>query len=878
MISLILRIFNTKPSVPFMLISSALCLFIFCSQAYSQQAHSPYYTVQIASYKNVKSSYATVESMKKKGWKPFYKTVDIPGSGRWYRLLVGQYDSRNEALKVGGRLKRQGIIKKVIIHELEKAVNKFPKKSIAVTKKSKAITQRNIPVDKPQKISVPINKSEKKSNFVETNIQQEEPVKPHADRGGAIRKKILSDRKENGGNHKATVHEVNVLSKQTSVSPAEKTEKKASLYDRALLDFQSGRYENAVKKLTEITNGNPANVKQKERVLRCLADCYYMMGEKDGDKKNYLKASEHYRYITQFYPDSQKKNVTVMYRLAKSYYNLKFYYQGIKEYKNLYNKYPTSVYAAESLFMVGKMLYLTRKYEGAIKEYKKYVKTFPDGKYATAVYLQIGDCYAQMHQFDAADHWYGKALKKWPRLEDVPKNVLMKIGSNFLKVGKYHSASEIFFVYMNLFPQDKNSADILYKLAQSYIGIGQLSLGLKVLTQVIERYPKSKEAQESAIMMANMGIRSPGLKVPVYILSSLEHYRNPVDTYESMMNNVSQPERKEEILYQKGDALFNKQQYREAFETYTMLLNRFRWGKYKDTARKNLIVCAHHLVNRCFSKGDYLNVSNIYFLVREHGLFEKSDFETLFKIGISLKNTGLAVLATSVFEEMKDMSKNESETEMISLALAEIDYDQGRFDSAKKIATSILKKKPLLEEEILVNTKILLGDIYYQEGLFKKVAGFYSDVLGSGKDCKRINGVYKRYADSLKEIGFSPSAVINYKKAINTCKDSNVEQCKPIIAGSYEGLGDCFFERGKYQKGISMYQQSLAYAPEDKQKLWTLYEIGCGYTKLNDEISADMAFKSLTEKSRGEFWTRVVDYYREDRIWSQKYSDYLVAN
>jgi len=224
------------------------------------------------------------------------------------------------------------------------------------------------------------------------------------------------------------------------------------------------------------------------------------------------------------------------------------------------------------------------------------------------------------------------------------------------------------------------------------------------------------------------------------------------------------------------------------------------------------------------------------------------------------------------------MCKNESETERISLALAEIDYDQGRFDSAKKIAMNILKKQPLTEETTLVNTKKLLGDIYYQEGLFKKATGFYSDVLGFGKDCERIDVVYKRYADSLKEMGFSPSALINYKKAISTCKGSNVEQCKPIVTGSYEGLGDCFFETGNYQKGISMYQQSLAYVPEGEQNLWTLYEIGCGYMKLNDEISADMAFKSLTEKSREEFWTRVVDYYRENRIWSEKYGDYLVAN
>jgi tetratricopeptide (TPR) repeat protein len=874
----VFRILNTKCSVPFFLISSAFCFLLFCSQAYGQQAPSLCYTVQIASYKNINSSYATVESMKRNGWEPFYKTIDIPGSGRWYRLLVGKYDSRKEAFNAGERLKRQGIIKKIIIHDLEKAVNTRPKKRIADTKKSKTTTQRSILVDDPQTTSMPVNKSEKESTSVDTKIREEKPVVPQADQGAAIRKTITSDRKEDGRDKKTTARNVSVLSKQTSVPPTEKRENKTSLYDRAFFDFQSGRYEDAVIKLTEITEGNPANVKQKERVLRCLADCYYMLGEKDGDKKYYLKAIDHYRYISQFYPDSQKKNVLAMYRLAKSYYNLKFYYQGIREYKNLYTKYPTSVYAAESMFMVGKMLYLTRKYDGAIKEYKKYVETFPDGKYATAVYLQIGDCYAQMHQFDAADHWYGKALKKWPRLEDVPKDVLMKIGSNYLKVSKYHGASEIFFVYMNLFPQDKDSAEVLYKLAQSYIGMGQLSLGLKVLTLVIERYPESKEAQESAIMMANMGIRSPGLKLPVYILSSLEHYRNPLDTYEFMMNKVSQPEMKEEILYQKGDAFFNKQQYREAFDTFTVLLNRFRWGKYKDTAKKNLIVCARYLVNREFSKGNYLNVSDIYFLVRENGLMEKSDFETLFKVGISLKNTGLATLATSVFEEMKGMCKNESETERIMLALAEIDYDQGRFDSAKKIAMNILKKQPLMEETTLVNTKKLLGDIYYREGLFKKATGFYSDVLGFGKECERIDVVYKRYADSLKEMGFSPSALINYKKAISTCKGSNVAQCKPIVAGSYEGLGDCFFETGKYQKGISMYQQSLASVTEDEQNLWTLYKIGCGYMKLNDEISADMAFKSLTEKSRGEFWTRVVDYYREDRIWSEKYSDYLVAN
>jgi len=876
----VFRTLNTKLSVLSFLISSVFCFFLFCPQAYGKQTPNIYYTVQIASCKNINSSYDMVESMKKKGWKPFYKTIDIPGSGRWYRLLAGKYDSRKEALQAGERLKRQGIIKKIFIRELEKAVNTLPPKSIAIIKKKKIVTKKSIPVNNSRKTSVPVNKPKKKRILIETKIQEEKPVKPRTDRGTAIRKKIISGIKENSIDKKATAHKVNVLSKQIPVHP---TEKKASPYDRALLDFKSGRYEEAVKKLTEITKGNLANVDQTERALRCLADCYYMLGEEGGDKKNYLKAIDQYRYIIHSYPDSQKKNARAMYRLAKSYYNLKLYYQGMKEYKNLYTKYPASVYAEESLFMVGnmlkmlKVLSLTRKYDGAIKEFKKYVETFPDGKYITKAYLQIGDCYAQMHQFDAADHWYGKALKKWPRLEDVPMGVLMKIGSNYLEVSKYNSALEIFFICMNLFPQDKNSADILNKVAQSYIGMGQISLGLKVLTQVIEMYPQSDEAGESAVMMANMGIENPGLKVPVYILSSLEHYQNPEDTYEFMMNKASQPEMKEEILYQKGDAFINKRQYRKAFDTF-VLLNRFRWGKYEDAAKKNLIVCARHLVDRYFSKGNYLAVSEIYFKVRESGLMEKGDLETLIKIGHSLKNIGLATLATSVFEGIKGMCKNKSETERISLALAEIDYDQGRFEGAKKIATNILKKQSQKEEIVLLKTKKLLGDIYYQEGLFKKAAGFYSDVLGSGKKCSRIEVVYKGYADSLKEMGFIPSALINYKKAISTCKGLNLANCEPILAGSYEGLGDCFFKTGKYQKGISMYQQSLAYVPEDEQNLWTLYKIGCGYIKLNDEISADMAFKSLTEKSRGEFWARVVDYYQDDRYWSEKYGKYLALN
>jgi hypothetical protein len=86
------------------------------------------------------------------------------------------------------------------------------------TKKNKTDVKRNTPVDNPREKSTPVKKSKKKSTLVATNIQQEEPVKPRADRGIAIRKKILSGTKENGIDKEETVHKADVPSKQTPVS------------------------------------------------------------------------------------------------------------------------------------------------------------------------------------------------------------------------------------------------------------------------------------------------------------------------------------------------------------------------------------------------------------------------------------------------------------------------------------------------------------------------------------------------------------------------------------------------------------------------------------------------------------------------------------
>jgi len=66
------------------------------------------YTVQVAAVKVEKDANGLVEKLKKNGY-PAYRTITkIEGKGIWFRVRVGKYKSKAEALKMQQRLKKAG--------------------------------------------------------------------------------------------------------------------------------------------------------------------------------------------------------------------------------------------------------------------------------------------------------------------------------------------------------------------------------------------------------------------------------------------------------------------------------------------------------------------------------------------------------------------------------------------------------------------------------------------------------------------------------------------------------------------------------------------------------------------------------------------------
>mgnify|MGYP001813756416 CR=1 FL=1 len=72
-------------------------------------ATGPVYTIQAASVKDPKDADRMVQKLKKSGY-PAYRAIGkIPGKGIWFRVRIGQYKRKAEALSVMNKLKKDGV-------------------------------------------------------------------------------------------------------------------------------------------------------------------------------------------------------------------------------------------------------------------------------------------------------------------------------------------------------------------------------------------------------------------------------------------------------------------------------------------------------------------------------------------------------------------------------------------------------------------------------------------------------------------------------------------------------------------------------------------------------------------------------------------------
>jgi len=82
-----------------------------------QPNHTPRiaYTLMVSSLRNVENAKALVEKLRAKGYSPRLETVQIEGTGVWYRVILGLFNSREEAQAFAARFNRKENMEGLVI-------------------------------------------------------------------------------------------------------------------------------------------------------------------------------------------------------------------------------------------------------------------------------------------------------------------------------------------------------------------------------------------------------------------------------------------------------------------------------------------------------------------------------------------------------------------------------------------------------------------------------------------------------------------------------------------------------------------------------------------------------------------------------------------
>ena len=76
-----------------------------------------YYTIHLASFKELQNANNFVNAMTNKGKIIFWKKTDVPGKGEYYRVYLGKYENRDEAIEFWKILKEEGAVSYFGVHE-----------------------------------------------------------------------------------------------------------------------------------------------------------------------------------------------------------------------------------------------------------------------------------------------------------------------------------------------------------------------------------------------------------------------------------------------------------------------------------------------------------------------------------------------------------------------------------------------------------------------------------------------------------------------------------------------------------------------------------------------------------------------------------------
>ncbi|MBT3922823.1 MAG: tetratricopeptide repeat protein [Nitrospina sp.] len=637
-------------------------------------------------------------------------------------------------------------------------------------------------------------------------------------------------------------------------------------YQKALKEFQQSKYPSAGKMFREFHINYPES-KYLDHILYLKAESEYRITFKELNPI-FDRALASFKLAMRKFPKSKFYDHALL-KVASIFdefgYNLEaraLYKQGLKSNpKSLYNEVRKNNLAA--------MLMKEGKLEKAFKAFQAILRKSPNNVASKAGIFEIANKFFEKNDLPRALKIYEAGIKRWPGEINEKPEISFVMAEIYYSQKKFKKARKHFFNLLNLDPASKNSHKALNRIGDSYMVEGNYQNALSVFDESGKRkrikrnddgravFDKegvvvredSADTQYGKIRMADIGVRSPRLKIRD-IVFDVEHYYKPFKTFDKIFVEARNVDILAEVTLSRGIAYLLEQNYLKAIDEFKKLLPLGPESQFFQEADRYIRQALIALIGKYAQQDGNLPILYSYSDFISLPIGDIKNAQTLLQVGEAYQAIGMFAEAVKFYEKVKVMDSNKTYRDRVFLNLGKIHLENKSYNEAILVGRKFLKLYP--RSKWVPDAMKLLAHALIGRGEYQEAINIYEDLLARSTNKAEIHYFI---GETYTEMNQLADAVQSYQKTIATY-DRQEKVIPAYLQNAYYHLGASLFKLNRFGPAIEALKSASELFPNNPYRDWADYLIMESLEKIGDPSKVTEGLNRLVKIDNGNELTR----------------------
>ena len=543
-------------------------------------------------------------------------------------------------------------------------------------------------------------------------------------------------------------------------------------------------------------------------------------------------------------------------------------------FEKVQTDFPQSKYADPALLHYSQMLYDQGDKSGAQTKLSQYLVEFPNSKNVARVHFLVAKIFIEKEEYDSGLYHLNEIVTKY-FYSNYANNANLEIGRIYFISKKNDLGLKHFKDLENILQQPCNwqdsestnyNSNIIFNLGRFYQKSKDKYQAVKYYRDFIKEYPKNSNVPQVLYNLAEL-----------HLTNNSDDQEIALSYLMQLTNNYPEFEKKYDVNKYSGDLYLKKKQYYNARSYYLKTVEYAVTDVDKLYPAAQAIICLHstgkikqgdaeaknfkksfkgvegkdeYLGQIEIAKGDYYFENKDFKLAEDtyksiKSKFKKTDYgpKAAYSLGRLYLTLNKDEDALEILTEMPKKYADDAVIPNVYLALGDFYYFKSRQAEHAMLAYKNAVENPKITEESLQRGMTLLIKCYFDLRM-------WDQALRLSKQYIEKFPLAHNTFDLRVQIGIIYLYLKEYDRAVAYLKELKYEADRESEPRIQYWIGDCYMEKGQYNKALSEYLK-VKYLSKPSKFDWAIssqYKAGEAYMKLGKMKDAKMIFQKIIDE------------------------------